>query len=216
MTIRHLQDISQTLRLPLIFIRHAQSEGQINPSLYKTKGDQHLDLTETGQKQSIAAGKTLKKLFHDASWPKPAITAANATRTRATSQALRDILGTNHVTINPLLDKQNFGLFDGLLTAQELKDTLPDLYEAYRQNLQTDGPLHVRPPQGESIADVIERVSTFLRDISHEKSPIIACTHGMQILCAEKLLTRKSDAWLLEHQDSVPNVALTIFHPNPG
>lgn len=52
-------------RLPkrLILLRHGESEGNVNRSVYTSKGDSHLELTPAGLEQAKAAGARLKALI---------------------------------------------------------------------------------------------------------------------------------------------------------
>lgn len=199
---------------PVIFVRHAQSEGQITPSLYRTKGDKNLDLTEAGTEQAQKLAEHLVSVFNKARWGEPVIFSGESLRAQSTARPIQNALGLDDIVLDPRINKQSFGLFDGLLTGAEKREALPDLYAAYKAQEQEVGKINVTPPEGESIHDVIERVRAFLQDADDvENCPIIAVTHGLQMLCADKIINDLDDAWLLDAQDSIANVETLIFHP---
>lgn len=198
---------------PVIFLRHAQSEGQLDASLYRTKGDANLDLTAEGRAQAEKIGKHLADAFHKAGWEAPMIISGESLRAQATANGVAKAFNDDGFMTDTRINKQSFGKFDGMLTSAEKLEKVPDLYKAYKEQEAQLGKLAVTPPEGESILDVIERVRSFLIDAAETKTPIIAVTHGLQMLCAEKITEDKSDEWLLNAQDSVKNVETLVFYP---
>ncbi|MCI5060879.1 MAG: histidine phosphatase family protein [Alphaproteobacteria bacterium] len=56
----------------ILLIRHAESEGNVDPREYTLKGDQNISITEEGCAQAIAAGKFLERYYKDtqtSKWP---------------------------------------------------------------------------------------------------------------------------------------------------
>lgn len=51
----------------IILIRHGESEGNADKSVYSTKPDYALSLSENGFAQAVEAGKKLKELINDES-----------------------------------------------------------------------------------------------------------------------------------------------------
>ena len=47
----------------IVLIRHAESEGNVDETMYKRKPDHRIELTEKGKKQARAAGVALKELL---------------------------------------------------------------------------------------------------------------------------------------------------------
>lgn len=47
----------------ILFVRHGQSEGNVNETLYSQKGDQAIGLTDKGWQQAVAAGRFLQGYF---------------------------------------------------------------------------------------------------------------------------------------------------------
>lgn len=47
----------------LILVRHGESQGNIDPSLYGRVPDNAMHLTELGYEQAVAAGKSIKKMI---------------------------------------------------------------------------------------------------------------------------------------------------------
>jgi broad specificity phosphatase PhoE len=61
---RRLRDeIWKGLPKRIIFLRHGESEGNVNHSVYLNKSDCQLELTKKGKNQAHAAGKMLKRLL---------------------------------------------------------------------------------------------------------------------------------------------------------
>jgi len=200
---------------PLFVIRHGRSAGQDNPDLYREIGDDKLDITETGQKQSYCAALVLREQLNDLQLSTPVIYHSTCARGAQTAQVIESVLRTGNLLAEPRLNKQKFGAFDGLLSDQQRQTTLPDLFAQYARDLQEAGPYYARPPQGESIADVVDRISAALSDISAKQTPAILVTHGLPYSAAEKTLLRKNENWLLDQQDAVPNTAIKFYGHNP-
>ena len=202
---------------PIFVVRHAHSLGQADPSTYKTIGDKKLPITEIGHAQAISAADYLRALFVNSNLGNAEIIHSECLRTTETAEDIAKVL-LESVDINQLVDgrinKQEFGLFDGLLTKKERAQTLPELAEKYENDFKVLGPLKVAPPGGESLQEVIDRVRFFLQDTALRKGPKIIVTHGLQALCIQKVLENKSDEWLFEQQDSISNCAIRVFNRN--
>lgn len=198
--------IKSRIKNPLFFVRHGQSEGQINPSLYKLLGDENLELTPLGIDQAKQVGKLLASRFKKEGFESPIIFHAQSERTLATARHIATAFNGASLIGDEKLNKQSFGVFNGLLTSKERKDAYPELQAAFERSRELKGDIHCAAPQGESIHDVIERVSAFLQtSCAPSRRPVIAVTHGLQVLCADKIINARSDSWLLEAQDSLPN-----------
>src|SRR5690606_24398064 len=113
-------------------------------------------------------------------------------RSGHTAQVIHDVLtrGGIEVTLieDPRLDKQKFGLFDGLFTRKERFETHPEAYKAYAEQEMREGEFYARPPEGESIADVQTRIADAVADLQRRPIPTIIVTHGTNTLCIENIL----------------------------
>lgn len=55
----------RTMPKRLILVRHGESQGNIDPSLYTRVPDNALHLTELGYEQAVAAGRSIKQILGD-------------------------------------------------------------------------------------------------------------------------------------------------------
>lgn len=189
--------------------RHGESQGQLDINQYRICGDDNIPLTELGHWQAHHAGELLKSfnikvesLYHSTSL-----------RAMQTGQGIVFALPYSpQVQPDLRIDKQKFGDFDGYFSDAERFQACPEEFARYQEDLRKYGPLAVRPPKGESILDVIERVGKFLREAGKDGKPRIAVTHGLGVLSIEAILMGRSDDWLLAHQDTTGNTELVHFY----
>lgn len=194
----------------IIVTRHGESAGQKNQSLYKSLGDDNIPLTNLGVEQALIAGESLKALGFQI----VAIDHSTSLRATQTANNIAKAYGLTprKVIPNPLVDKQSFGKFDGLFSDAEKSAALPDQFRTYKAAYDAAGPMYARPPQGESLSDVVERIGLFLRTYGQQPDqPRLVVTHGTDDLIIEALLTGKDQDWLLSKIDSVKNVELFHF-----
>ena len=159
----------------IILIRHGESEGNINKAIYGNKPDYALLLTEKGKQQATAAGRHLKQLVKE---EKLHFYVSPLFRTRQTfQQIIKSFPGDNYdYREEPRLREQEWG---HLRTSEEC-DEVEKQRDAY-------GTYYFRIPDGESAADVYDRVSDFFntlyRDFEKEFFPsnAVMITHGMSI-----------------------------------
>lgn len=209
---RSLKDIAKEISglESLYATRHGQSQGQLDIEQYRLLGDDNIPLTELGHRQSHHTGELINQFQIKVA------SLEHSTSLRATQTGL-DILNAlkttpeNGIVAEPRIDKQKFGLFDGYFSDTERSQVCPAAYEQYQKDLKQFGPLATRPPGGESILDVAERVGRFLREAGQSGKPHIVVSHGLVILTIEALLLKRSEDWLLEHQDTTVNAELTHF-----
>jgi broad specificity phosphatase PhoE len=159
----------------IILIRHGNSEGNVNQDIYSRKPDYTLKLTEEGLLKAREAGQNLTNIIKDETiffyispyW-----------RTRMTfEQIARQFQQEKYKYIEePRLREQEWG---HLRSVAETK-----LIEKERDAF---GPFYFRFPDGESGADVYDRVSDFFgtlhRDFLKEDYPenAVIITHGMTL-----------------------------------
>ncbi|MGE4579260.1 MAG: histidine phosphatase family protein [Desulfuromonadales bacterium] len=159
----------------IILVRHGESRGNADQSLYETIPDYALCLTETGKKQARAAGEEIVKIIGSGT---VRAYVSPWHRTRQTFAEIADVLGERLVkaTEDPRLREQDWGHLQ-----------TPEALEAIRDQRHNYGTFYYRIPDGESAADVYDRVSTFLetlhRDFAHPDFPenILIVTHGVTL-----------------------------------
>ena len=124
--------------------------------------------------------------------------ASDLRRARETAEPLAAVLGLPLQT-TPLLREINVGALAGL-TREEMEARYPGL----SQSLQKD-PWHTPRPGGESMAQLAERLQSFLESLPPGRHLVI--THGGIIRAALKLaLDLEGDTWRRFH---IPNTSIT-------
>ncbi|MEU5050549.1 histidine phosphatase family protein [Streptomyces sp. NPDC021096] len=161
----------------IVLLRHGESEGNVDDTVYEREPDHALSLTTTGRKQAEAAGLRLRAVFGEeyvSAYVSP------YRRTHQTFHALGLDPSRIRVREEPRLREQDWGNW------QEREDVRRQ--KAYRD---TYGHFFYRFAQGESGADVYDRVGSFLEslwrsfeDPGHPPN-VLLVTHGltMRLFC---------------------------------
>ncbi len=160
----------------IIILRHGESEANVNKVLYEDTPDHLMQLTEKGRKQCIECGKSLKSVLYG-----KRITVWNSpyTRTRQTSEIVLSQVENAEIKIkeDPRLREQEWGNFYTLDRAmKEHEDRKKHSYFFYRIK------------NGESGADVYDRISTFLETLYRDfikddwTQTVLISTHGITSL----------------------------------
>lgn len=179
----------------IILIRHGESEGNIDRTQYQFVPDYALNLTTNGIEQARRAGDKIKEIVGTES-----ISAYVSPyyRTRQTFQQLSGALETNiaRMVEDPRIREQDWG---------HLRH--PDENEGIIQQRDQYSTFYYRIPDGESGADVFDRVSTFLetlyRDFNKPDYPqnTLIVTHGMTL----RLFLMRWFHWTVEEFGQVHN-----------
>jgi broad specificity phosphatase PhoE len=165
----------------IILVRHGESEGNVDHSLYGSIPDHKIELTERGKQQARDVGKKLFEMIGERKgfYLYSAVSAyiSPYVRTRQTYECMLDGGFRNNVLDfreDPRLREQEWGNFVSEEQA-EIVDRERDEY----------GSFYYRIPNGESGADVFDRMSTFIetlhRDFKKENYPnnVVIVTHGL-------------------------------------
>ncbi|WFB07041.1 histidine phosphatase family protein [Streptomyces sp. LX-29] len=161
----------------IVLVRHGESEGNVDDTVYERVPDHALRLTERGRRQAREAGVRLRELFEDE--PVSAYVSPYR-RTHQTFQLLRLDPSRTRVREEPRLREQDWGNWQDREDVQRQK--------AYRDAY---GHFFYRFAQGESGADVYDRVGAFLEslwrsfeDPGHPPN-VLLVTHGltMRLFC---------------------------------
>lgn len=157
----------------IILIRHGESEGNTDWSVYENIQNHNIKLTSNGIEQAILAGRELKKIIGKETihfYISPYI------RTRQTYKGLLKNLDKNSSFLieEPRLREQDTGHYRE-----------KDLYIKNRKYMENFGKFYYRFPEGESGADVYDRVSTFLETLHRDfrkknfSQNVVIVTHGL-------------------------------------
>jgi broad specificity phosphatase PhoE len=159
----------------IILVRHGESEGNADRYNYETIPDYALNLTCHGESQAINAGKEIAAVIGNESvfaYISPYY------RTRQTFACMQTVIGSNvkKAIEDPRIRELDWG---------HLRH--PDDNENIIRERNNYGLFYYRIKDGQSGADVYDRVSTFLetmhRDFSKDDYPenAVIVTHGMTL-----------------------------------
>ena len=201
--------------LVMFVLRHAESAGQNQQELYKTLGDYHLPITPLGVRQANAAGRILDRVIEEAALENVRLISSTGHRsTRTMVQIFRHLDQDTYVNVDQRLDKQKFGLFDGLFTSAERAAACREEFEIFKHDKNTRGVFYVKPPQGESIEMVQDRMRPFFEERRIQGSPTIVVTHGTNALCLEDIALDRGVDWIVDRMDTRPNCAIRMITGN--
>ncbi|KAJ0244474.1 Phosphoglycerate mutase-like protein AT74 [Hirschfeldia incana] len=194
----------------IILVRHGESEGNLDTSAYTTTPDHKIQLTESGLLQAREAGSRLRSLLSSSSNPSSPewrvyFYVSPYDRTRSTLREIgrsfsrRRVIGVREEC---RIREQDFGNFQ----VQERMRATKKVRERF-------GRFFYRFPEGESAADVFDRVSSFLeslwRDIdmnrlhmnpAHELNFVIV-SHGL----TSRVFLMKWFKWTVEQFEALNN-----------
>ncbi len=179
----------------IILIRHGESEGNLDKGVYAQKPDYALLLTDLGHRQAQDAGPRLRGLVGEGNirfYVSPLF------RTRQTFQEIARAFPESQFrqSEEPRLREQEWGHLRG----REACDAVDKARDAY-------GTFYYRIPDGESAADVYDRVSDFsgtlFRDFEKASFPenAVMVTHGMTI----RLFLMRWFHWTVEEFEKLSN-----------
>lgn len=179
----------------IILIRHGESEGNIDRHTYAVKQDYKLLLTDEGRKQANEAGALLREMIGN---EKVLFYVSPMWRARMTFEYLASHFDQQNFTWreDPRLREQEWGHF------RDLKANLQ--IDAERSKF---GTFYYRIKDGESCADVYDRVSDFLnslyRDFERFDYPpnAVIVSHGMTI----RLFLMRWFRWTIEEFETLRN-----------
>lgn len=180
----------------IILIRHAMSEGNADKNQYGVVPDYALNLTPEGVIQARAAGAEIKKIIGDGSLY---VYLSPYYRTRQTYQYICESITDNIVNAveDPRLREQDWGHLRNPETNAEISRERKSFSRFY-----------YRIPDGESGADVYDRVSTFLetlfRNFKKADYPenVLIVTHGMTL----RMFLMRWYHWSVEEFESLRNL----------
>jgi broad specificity phosphatase PhoE len=190
----------------LILIRHGESQANVDRTLTQRVPDHSVHLTMKGRQQALSAGMRLKEIIGDGSvrW-----ICSPYVRTVETFNGVVQAFGGADLTKNrlheePRIREMEFGNFD--------REDMPHQHSQKKKF----GSFYYRFPEGESPADVFDRVSAFLESlyriwqVKHEENHVIV-SHGnfMLIFLMRFLSMSVDDYYKLEPLANCEVVVLT-------
>jgi len=181
----------------IFLVRHGQSQGNVMPELHSEIPDYALELTPEGVDQAFAAGIKLKYIIKDET---VFFYISPLWRTRSTAEQIAKSFSPDQYRFReePRLREQEWGHLRHKVET--------DIYEEQRDSFST---FYYRFPDGESGADVYDRVSDFFgtlhRDFEKPDYPenVIIVTHGMAI----RIFLMRWFHWSVEEFEELKNPA---------
>jgi len=202
----------------IFLIRHGESLGNVDPTVYATFADHAIPLSDGGRVQALASTThlrgALEKYVGDPSehvrmWTSP------YARTRQTAEILMESLGdwVDDCREHVLLCEQQFGLFDGVSDA-DLPTRFPEEWAHYQKCVNFEGKFWARIPLGESRFDVATRVhqsfSTFTRDARMGVRNIVVVGHGVMLRAFVMMWCHRTPEWF-EQEPNPRNCAVRLI-----
>jgi len=195
---------STTRRLPrrIVLVRHGESKGNVDESEYTRTPDSQVRLTARGHVQAESTGRRLRKMMdEDESEYNLFFYISPYRRSKETAIGIAKAFeGTNILGVReePQLREQDFGNFQDYETKQ-----------AEKQERHRFGRFFYRFPNGESGADVYDRITMFsdhmVRDIDAGRFPedtnMILCTHGLTL----RLFLMRWFHWTVAEYERIAN-----------
>ncbi|CAJ1960914.1 unnamed protein product [Sphenostylis stenocarpa] len=192
----------------IILVRHGESQGNNDPAAYDTTPDHRIQLTHHGIAQARLAGARMRGLISGDDSPNWRVYfyVSPYTRTRSTLREIgrsfskKRVIGVREEC---RIREQDFGNFQ-----------VQDRMNVIKETRQRFGRFFYRFPEGESAADVFDRVSSFLeslwRDVdmnrlNHNPSDdlnLIIVSHGL----ASRVFMMKWFKWTVEQFELLRNV----------
>jgi 2,3-bisphosphoglycerate-dependent phosphoglycerate mutase len=202
--------------MKITLIRHGESEGNINRSVYFEKPDHSIALSPLGRRQATECGKALVGMDYRPQriWVSP------YARTRETATGIVEGLanGIHGITCDVKesihLVEQQFGLFDGH-AEEALSEIFPKEHAHYKKAEEFEGRFWARMPLGESRFDVCQRVHQFFGTIQrdaerHGIEDIIVVSHGVTIRAFVMMWLHKEWEWL-EQEPNPANCSISVI-----
>lgn len=179
----------------IILIRHGESEGNLDKNTYASKQDYKLLLTENGIRQAEEAGLKLKQIIGNES---TVFYVSPMWRTRMTFEHIAKHLERDKIkwTEDPRLREQEWGHF------RDLKANL-----AIDDERNKFGTFYYRIKDGESCADVYDRVSDFMHSLHRNferddfEENVVIITHGMTL----RMFLMRWFRWTVEEFETLRN-----------
>ncbi|NLR95564.1 phosphoglycerate mutase family protein [Rhizobium sp. P38BS-XIX] len=204
----------------IFLVRHGESLGNIDDRAYQQFGDHNVPLTEWGHRQVLQAGQaiaTYLKALPSADLRKLNVWYSPFLRTRQSKDILLEVLPAefiDDVREDYLLREQDFGLFTEIYDHAEQRRKFPDEFEKWARLRNNNGKFYARPPDGESRADVAQRVRLFLQTVMREsedgKNNTIIVGHGVTNRAFEMNFLHHPVEWF-ERSDNPGNADVTLI-----
>lgn len=177
----------------IVLVRHGESLGNVDDTIYERVPDHALELTDRGRAQARAAGERVRELLDG----ETAVYASPYRRTIQTLEEMRLSVDAEDVRFEPRLREQDWANFQD-----------PAAIKRERELRNSYGHFWYRFNNGESGSDVYDRVSTFLESLFRTFVPggpdnVVIVTHGL----TTRLFCMRWFHWSVPFFESLSNPA---------
>lgn len=150
----------------ICLVRHGQTDWNLEG---RYQGQSDVPLNFTGLAQAGALAHQLQNEHFDA------VYSSDLARARETAQAIVAVNGNLPVHFDPRLREINQGQWEGV-QVKEIQKKFAGLWQAH-----IDDPVHVRPPGGENVAEVFQRIVAALDEINNNfpAGKVLVISHGL-------------------------------------
>ena len=198
----------------IFIVRHGEAMHQVNGDVWDVCANKDIGLTALGKQQAKQCGDFLAN--EGLSEKNALIMCSPYLRAEQTAEQIQEQIPDIEIEKDALLCEQDFGLFTGLSTPK-CYEIYPREAKIYDMQEALVGGYYVKPPKGESRADVVERASEFitkiqpiLRDSQYENMIIVShCLVGRSLI---KVLTEQTtDSFMKEPKQENGSIKQLCF-----
>ncbi|UHS58213.1 phosphoglycerate mutase family protein [Agrobacterium vaccinii] len=209
----------------VFLVRHGESLGNLDERAYSQFGDHNVPLTQWGYRQAAEAGAVIATYLAGLAEPglrNLRVWYSPFLRTRQSKDAVLEALPVERVEKvreDYLLREQDFGLFTEIYDHVEREKKFPDEFEKWARLRSNSGKFYARPPDGESRADVAQRMRLFLQTIMHEARQghdnVVIVGHGVTNRAFEMSFLQHPVDWF-ERSVNPGNADVTLIEGTGG
>ena len=185
----------------LYLIRHAESLGNVDRSVYFQMPDWKIPITEKGKEQAKSAANKLKKMFGFYNYV-PIITSPYV-RAKQTTDIIKSVFEYSTIFESPLVRERDWGLLREEVEATSTREERNHLFDFYR-----------RPERGESFADVYQRATVFINcELPKYKSNgnLVIVSHG-EFIKVMKMVLNGDTVEEFENSPKIKNCEIITKH----
>lgn len=202
----------------VVLIRHDLSIANVDPRVYRTTPDHMIPLVKEGSLAVQKAGDALAQLAlpveDTCSWYSPYV-RCRQTEEGVLKRAFGDDLARMRRRESFLLREQEFGDWDSL-TDEEAEQQLPAAFARRKLLSDNQGKFYYRYPNGESRADVVQRVISLLGKINRsDYTNHIVVLHGVTQRAFRMAWLNLGVDWF-EEEPNPPNASVLLIRRDPG
>lgn len=183
------------MKINLTLVRHGQSEGNVDESVYYTKPDHKIDLTPLGETQATEIGQRLNKLYP--LMVKNTLVYSPWTRAKRTANLIAEEMFLLNFKEDPLIHEISIvNSFNCMETKEDFESEEKSEFSQYWHKTGTS----------ENYSDVYQRARIFYQDIVMNKyklndgDNLIVVSHGVFLLMLRGVIHNISVEDILEER----------------